>query len=57
MNRTPWAAWLAHALAAFAIAPATFWALSLREWRALNGAGAAPLTRGDFNALSARFPD
>ena len=25
--------------------------------RALNGAGAAPLTRGDFNALSARFPD
>lgn len=57
MNRTRWGAWLAHALAAFAIAPAAFWDLSLREWRALNGAGAAPLTRSDFTALAARFPD
>jgi uncharacterized phage protein (TIGR02216 family) len=54
----PWATWLAHACATFGIAPAAFWRLSLREWRALNGDGAAaPLTRTELAALASRFPD
>jgi uncharacterized phage protein (TIGR02216 family) len=54
----PWSAWLAHACAAFGIAPRAFWRLSLREWRALNGTGAvAPLTRDELAALASRFPD
>ncbi|MGE0828019.1 MAG: phage tail assembly chaperone, partial [Hyphomonadaceae bacterium] len=54
---TPWSAWLRLA-AAMGVAPAAFWRLSLKEWRAL----AAPATqstfaRSDFDALAARFPD
>jgi uncharacterized phage protein (TIGR02216 family) len=43
------------------IAPESFWRLSLVEWQALLGARAgaaqAPLSRADFAALTARFPD
>ena len=43
------------------IAPEAFWRLSLREWRMLTAAPAAPaapvLTRPILDALIARFPD
>lgn len=40
------------------ILPDAFWRLSLREWRALTDAPAAPvLTRPGLDALAARFPD
>jgi len=42
----------------FATPPAAFWRLSLKEWRALAGAPAAPiLVRAGLAALMARFPD
>lgn len=37
------------------IAPAAFWRLSLKEWRALTATDA--LTRAAFDALRARYPD
>lgn len=41
------------------VAPAAFWRLSLKEWRALTQAPqeAAPLARNEFEALARRFPD
>jgi uncharacterized phage protein (TIGR02216 family) len=40
------------------LAPAAFWRLSLREWRAFTGEAANDtLSRTRFDALSARFPD
>lgn len=55
---TPWCNWLAYAQRVLGVSPASFWALSLREWRALMGAAAfAPLTRDEFSALSGKFPD
>jgi uncharacterized phage protein (TIGR02216 family) len=43
------------------LAPATFWALSLPEWRALLegrfGAAAAPLARGELEQLMRIYPD
>ncbi|WP_421736886.1 phage tail assembly chaperone [Caulobacter sp.] len=40
------------------VPPEAFWRLSLREWRALTDAPAAPvLTRPGLDALVARFPD
>jgi uncharacterized phage protein (TIGR02216 family) len=58
MSETPWAAWLAHAMAAFRLPPKEFWMLSLREWRALTRPhDAAPLSRADLDRLAARFPD
>jgi uncharacterized phage protein (TIGR02216 family) len=41
------------------LAPSCFWRLSLKEWRALVGAGhdTLTLTRTDFEALTSRFPD
>jgi uncharacterized phage protein (TIGR02216 family) len=56
-ERTPWAAWLRLAQAAFALSPPMFWRLSVREWRALAGAGAPPMRRSEFQALAVRFPD
>ncbi|NGM49430.1 phage tail assembly chaperone [Caulobacter sp. 602-2] len=47
-----------QAATAFAIPPAAFWRLSLKEWRALAGTPASPvLARPDLAALMARFPD
>ncbi len=47
------------------LSPATFWAMSLPEWRAaVNGFAtrtgarrAAPLARAEFEQLMRRFPD
>ena len=54
-----WAALLRLAALGFHIPPDRFWALSLKEWRALTAppAAAAPLPRDAFEALAARFPD
>jgi uncharacterized phage protein (TIGR02216 family) len=42
----------------FGLAPAQFWRLSLREWRALiTPLGSEALSRAAFEALSRRFPD
>ncbi|WP_240621495.1 phage tail assembly chaperone [Caulobacter zeae] len=59
---SPWGGMLRRAAVAFAIPPAAFWRLSLKEWRALAGEGAgqgagAALGRPDLAALMARFPD
>ncbi|HRP10790.1 MAG TPA: phage tail assembly chaperone [Terricaulis sp.] len=53
---TPWGAWLKAAFV-FGLAPDAFWRLSLKEWRALTAAGAAPFDRSAFDALAAQFPD
>lgn len=56
-ERTPWSAWL-RAGAACGLAPAQFWRLSLKEWRALIGPQAARgFDRAAFDVLAARFPD
>lgn len=39
------------------IAPAAFWRLSLKEWRALTATASDVLTRNAFDALRARYPD
>ncbi len=53
-----WDERLRRAATAFAVPPAAFWRLSLKEWRALAGAPASPvLARPDLAALMARFPD
>lgn len=55
--REPWRNWLSLA-AGLGVAPAAFWRLSLAEWRALTGEGAAPLlSRTAFEALATQFPD
>lgn len=44
--------------ATLGVPPPAFWRLSLREWRALTQAPAAPvLGRSGLEALIARFPD
>ncbi|PVM92629.1 phage tail assembly chaperone [Caulobacter radicis] len=51
---------LRRAAVAFAIPPAAFWRLSLKEWRALAGegeVGGAAMGRPALAALMARFPD
>lgn len=55
-DATPWRAWLKAAFA-FGLAPESFWRLSVKEWRALNAAPAAPFDRAAFDALAAQFPD
>lgn len=56
-DRTPWAAMLAVALGR-GVAPACFWRLSLREWRAIIAPHhGATLPRAAFDALVQRFPD
>lgn len=55
---SPWDAMLRRAAIEFAVPPTAFWRLSLKEWRALAGAPAAPaLARPELAALMARFPD
>jgi uncharacterized phage protein (TIGR02216 family) len=56
-DRTPWAAWLRAGMA-FGVPPHRFWAMSLKEWRALSGGGpAAGLPRSELEGLMSRFPD
>jgi hypothetical protein len=56
-EHTPWFAMLAAAQR-IGVAPADFWRLSLKEWRALiappPGAG---MSRSAFEALAQQFPD
>ncbi len=54
-----WPAVLRLAAERFGWAPREVWALSLREWRALNAPapGVAPLTRADLDALLLLHPD
>lgn len=54
---SPWPEALRLALQ-LGLPPDAFWRLSLREWRALTAAPAAPvLTRPGLDALLARYPD
>lgn len=53
---TPWAA-LLNTACAHGIPPASFWRLSLSEWRALTVARQPQFTHTDFDALAQRFPD
>jgi len=56
-ERTPWGALLALGVQ-LGVAPAAFWRLSLREWRALTTpVNSQILPRGAFEALAAQFPD
>lgn len=56
-DATPWGAWIAAAMS-LGVSPPLFWALSLKEWRALAASqAAASLNRAGFEALAARFPD
>lgn len=54
---TAWGDLMRLAALRFAIPPAAFWALSLREWRALAGQAAPVLTRGGLDALLRAYPD
>ncbi len=52
-----WSALLRLALS-LGIAPEAFWRLSWREWQMLTAVSTPmPLSRADFDALMARFPD
>lgn len=55
-ERTPWARLLGMSQT-FGVAPASFWRLSLKEWRALVSPAHETLTRAAFEALASRFPD
>ena len=50
---------MAFALGTLRLAPATFWSLSLPEWRALTAprSAAAPLARADLDRLMQQHPD
>ena len=54
---TPWPALLTAAMS-LGIAPATFWRLSVREWRAIAAPSAATvLSRVELEALARAYPD
>ena len=55
-ERMPWRRLLALSQT-LGVAPAQFWRLSLREWRALTAPAREALTRAAFDALARRFPD
>lgn len=55
-DATPWPRLLALSQT-LNLAPASFWRLSLREWRALVVPAKDTLTRAAFDALARRFPD
>ncbi len=59
MTGFDWPAALRLAALGLHLPPHRFWALSVKEWRALTAppAAAAPLSRDAFEALAARFPD
>ncbi len=53
-----WEALIRRAAVEFHVPPHRVWRLSLKEWRALAGPpGPAPLSRAEFDALAAGFPD
>lgn len=55
---TPWAEMLRLAAVRFHIPPATFWRLSLTEWRALTEPERGEiLTREALDALAKAYPD
>lgn len=59
MSRIDEAAWgraLRLALS-LGLSPEQFWALSLREWLSLQGAGLTAPSRNQLRDLMARFPD
>jgi uncharacterized phage protein (TIGR02216 family) len=56
IERTPWARLLAMAQK-LCLAPAEFWRLSVREWRALVERHEDALTRELLRELMQRFPD
>jgi hypothetical protein len=53
---TSWCALIAFAHAA-GVAPAAFWRLSLREWRALTRSQTDRLSHAGLDALMQQFPD
>ncbi|MGD9966972.1 MAG: phage tail assembly chaperone [Hyphomonadaceae bacterium] len=53
---TPWPELLRIARQ-IGVAPAAFWSLSLREWRAIADTTMHALSAADFAALAQRFPD
>jgi len=55
-ERTPWPALLFNAQR-LGVAPAQFWRLSLREWRALITSPDAGLSRAAFEQLARTYPD
>lgn len=55
MSVLPWSQLIAAA-PQFSLTPSTFWALSVREWRALVGEGQG-LDSARLTELSAAFPD
>ncbi len=55
-ERTPWAGLLQRAHA-FALPPAAFWRLSVREWRALMKRQEEAMARDALQALMRAFPD
>lgn len=56
VEATPWPTLLAAAQA-LGLAPAEFWRLSLKEWRALIAPSGETLSHSAFAALAQRFPD
>lgn len=56
MKASPWGDMLASALA-LGVTPDVFWRLSVKEWRELTSADAAPLTRAELEALACAYPD
>jgi uncharacterized phage protein (TIGR02216 family) len=53
---TPWPRLMALSQT-YNVTPASFWRLSLKEWRALVAPATDSLTRAAFDALAQRFPD
>lgn len=50
--------WLRVAVKQFGLSPKEFWAMSVRDWRALIGENAlSPLSRDSFEQLQSLFPD
>lgn len=61
MKPFPWADAIGFGLGLLRLAPDAFWRMTPRELafaiRAVRGPVVAPLARGDFDNLMARFPD
>ena len=66
VGRTPWRRWMELALGHLRMAPATFWAYSLKEWlAAVDGyreslgmdESSSPMTRDELASLMEEHPD